>query len=113
MSSAETEDCNVSGLTTSTGTMDSTKVRSKRRVPVTVSASSFKGSAAAICAAAALWPYPEGTYMRASTVPNMQQQIRVREDKRFIGFKVWKLNRGQLAHVSPPNKALMIRVTLI
>jgi hypothetical protein len=42
--------------TTSTGTMDSTRVRSKRRVPVTVSASSFKGSAAAFGAIGVFWP---------------------------------------------------------
>ena len=86
MSSAETEDCNVSGLTTSTGTMDSTKVRSKRRVPVTVRASSFKGSEAAICAAAALWPYPDGIDDRASTVLNAQQTRRGRGNKQFIDF---------------------------
>ena len=53
VSSAETDVCNASVPTMSTGTMDSTTVRSSRRVPVTVRASSFSGSEPALVWAAA------------------------------------------------------------
>jgi len=56
--------------------MDSTMVRSKRRVPVTVSASSFKGSDAVFGATKELWLYPQGALINASTMPNTLREMR-------------------------------------